>query len=258
VLRPLPAVFVATKVTLTEGAEPVPVEVRATPHVIIEAQFFDSKGQPAGRRPIQVSGLIDKVRWSYDVVGNPALPNADGKLVAYVPHGLENVQLRCLPSMRGDEVLLLRKVKGEPLNNMLLPGQLSFDVISLGKVTDDVKGIEIVQYAAPILLVKVSAKDGQVLKEPAVTAVYSPRKWQLAKGPFGTDERPSDVGFGKQEDGRFRSWKLIPDEEATVTAHAEGYTGKSLPVKLAEGETKEIEIVLEKAPPKDDPKDGKK
>jgi hypothetical protein len=245
--RPLPAVFVATKVTLKEGAEPEPVEVRATPHVVIEAQVYDSKGQPTRGSGYSVSGQLDKVRW----VGQMRA-DADGKMVAYVPHGLENAGL-IFAGGSEHVVLRWRKVRDEPLKNIVLPSVGNISSISLSTLTDDVKGIEIVQYAAPVLLVKVSAKDGQQLKEAAVTAMYGPGKEQF-RGAVGTDGRPSEVRFVHQEDGRFRSMLLFPDEETTVTAHAEGYTDRSVQVKLAEGATKEIEIVLEKAPQKNDEK----
>src|SRR5205823_662282 len=43
---PVPAVFVGTKVVLKDGANPDPVEVRAVPHVVVEAQYYDSGGKP--------------------------------------------------------------------------------------------------------------------------------------------------------------------------------------------------------------------
>jgi hypothetical protein len=245
--RPLQAAFVATKVTLAEGMEPEPVEVRASPHVIIEAQFCDGKGQPRPSPPVTVYGTIDN---KFGPIGY-ARPNADGKLVVYVPHGAENVQLNLFTVSSDDDVLRWRRTKDGPLNNSRRP--------NLGTVTDDVKGIEVLQYAVPILLVKVSTKDGQKLKDPAVTAMYGPGKGMFRSGTFATNGRPSDVRFVHQEDGRFRSAQLFPDEETTVTAHADGYASKSVSVKLAEGEKKEIEIVLEKAPAtKDDTTDGTK
>jgi hypothetical protein len=106
-----------------------------------------------------------------------------------------------------------------------------------------------------MLLVKVSAKDGQKLNNPAVTIAYGPGKRSSRFAGFVVaGGRRSDVRFVQQEDGRFRTMSLFPDEETTVTAHADGYASQSVPVKLPEGETKEIEIVLEKAPEKNDEK----
>jgi len=50
----------------------------------------------------------------------------------------------------------------------------------------------------------------------------------------------------KQEDGRWRSSQLLPDEEITVTINAEGYKPYTEKLKLGEGITKEIKGELEK------------
>jgi hypothetical protein len=130
-----------------------------------------------------------------------------------------------------------RKAKGEPLSRAR--------EIDLGTLDRDVKGIEIIRYDAPILLVKVTAKDGSKPKGAGLTAVY-PEEKGLKERRFGQNGRESDVFFEEQEDGRFRSEQLLPDEEVTVIAHAEGYQDGETKVKLAEGTTKDIEIVLEK------------
>ena len=56
-----------------------------------------------------------------------------------------------------------------------------------------------------------------------------------------------DVYFEKQEDGRWRSSQMFPDEEVTITGSAEGYASKSEKVKIPEAETKELKFTLEKA-----------
>jgi RNA polymerase sigma factor (sigma-70 family) len=242
--RPVPAVFIGMRVTLKDGAEPEPIEVRATPHVIIEAQYVDSKGQPTRGHSCHVFGQLDKMPWFGEAKAGP-----DGKMVAYVPHGLERVQLNLMTNEHG--ALRWRRTKDGPLNNT--------HRVDLGTVNDDVMGIEVVRYTAPIVLVKVAAKDGQPLKDPAVTAVYGAGKRPYEGQLIAAKGRHSDVSFEKQEDGRFRSEQLFPDEETTVTAHADGYASQSVQVKLPEGATKEIEIVLEKAAAKaEDKKEEKK
>jgi protocatechuate 3,4-dioxygenase beta subunit len=242
--RPLPAVFAPSTVTLKDGPDPEPIEVRASPHVVIEAQFYDSKGKPTRGHNPHIFGQMDKAPWFGE-----AKVDADGKMVAYVPHGLENVQLNLMTNEHG--ALRWRKTKDGPLDNS--------HRVNLGTVTDDVKGIEIIRYTAPIVIVKVSAQDGQKLKDPAVTAVYGPGKGRFSGMLISAGGRRSDVSFEKQEDGRFRSSQLFPDEDTTVTAHADGYASQSVQVKLPEGETKEIEIVLvREAEKKDDKKDENK
>jgi hypothetical protein len=135
-------------------------------------------------------------------------------------------------------VLRHRLKAGAPLHNNRQ--------VDLGTVNDDVKGIEIIRYTAPIVLVKVVDKNGKRLKEVGVTATYRQGKGQFPGGLILKKGRTSDVSFEEQEDGRFRSSQLFPDEEVTITGHADGYTSKSTKIKLAEGTSKDVEIVLEK------------
>ncbi|HEV3435707.1 MAG TPA: carboxypeptidase-like regulatory domain-containing protein, partial [Gemmata sp.] len=230
----VPGVFVGTKVTLKAGDTPEPVEVRAVPHVTIEAQYLDSQGKPTRGHGCHIFGQFDGVFWFGEAKADP-----NGKVVAQVPHGLENTQVDLMTNEHG--VLRWRKAKGEPLNNNRQ--------VQLKTMIDDVKGIEIIRYTAPILLVKVTTKDGSKTVNPAVTAQYGSGKGQFP-GMLIVGGRNSDVSFEHQEDGRFRSSQLFPDEEVTITAHADGYASKSEKAKLAESTTKEIELVLDKEPGK--------
>jgi hypothetical protein len=225
---------------LKAGAEPVVLEVKAVPHVTIEAQYLDSKGKTTRGHAPHVFGQIDGVPWFGE-----AKADANGKVVVQVPHGLEGVQLTMMTNEHGS--LRWRKKKDDALSNNR--------TMMLGTLTDDVRGIEIVRYTAPILTVKVTTKDGGKPVKPAVTAVYAPGKGRNEGRFILRNGRQSDVSFEEQEDGRYRSSQLFPDEEVTVSGHAEGYASKSEKVKLEEGTTKEIEIVLDtKAEKKEDAK----
>ena len=226
----VPGVFVGTKITLKADSNSEPVEVRAVPHVTIEAQYLDSQGKPTRGHEGHIFGKLDGTFWF-----GQAKVDSKGKMTAEVPHGLENTQLDLMTNEHG--VLRWRKGKGEPLNNNRK--------VELNTMNDDVKGIEIIHYTAPILLVKVTTKDGSKAINSAVTAKYSSGKGQF---PYGLNigGRTSDVSFEHQEDGRFRSEQLFPDEEVIITAYADGYTSKNEKLSLAEKSTKEIEIVLEK------------
>ena len=48
-VRPLPGVFTPRKVVLKDGETPEPLEIRASPHVVIEAQWVDGTGQADDR-----------------------------------------------------------------------------------------------------------------------------------------------------------------------------------------------------------------
>jgi hypothetical protein len=229
--RRLPAVFLRQRLILKEGKQPDSLEVRATPHVVIEAQHYDSKGKKTRGHSFFVFGQLDGNPWF-----GQGKQDADGKVTALVPHGLEQAQLDLMTNEHG--VLRHRKTKNDPRSNKRR--------VDLGTLQADVKGIEIIRYTAPILLVKVVAKDGGILKDVGVTATYPEGKGQFGGGLILAKGRNSDVSFEKQENGRFRSSQLFPDQEATVTGHAEGYASRSQKVKLAEGTTKEIVIELAK------------
>jgi beta-lactamase regulating signal transducer with metallopeptidase domain len=230
--RPLPAVFVPMSVTLKDGEKPETLEVRAVPHVLVEAQYLDSKGKPTRGHDCFVFGQMDGNNFWH----TQGRANADGKIVARVPHGLRNVRLDLMTNEHG--VLRHRKAPNGPLSNRRQ--------VDLGTLTDDVKGIEVIRYVAPILLVKVVAKDGYKLKNVQVSAAYPEGKNQFGGKLILKGGLNSDVSFEEQEDGRFRSSQLFPDEEVTITGHAEGYKTASQKVKLPEGTTKEITITLEK------------
>jgi protocatechuate 3,4-dioxygenase beta subunit len=240
---PVPGVFVARKITLEAGKQPEPLAVRAVPHVTVEARYFDSKGKPTRGHECFIWGQLDKMFWHDE---GPA--DKSGKIVARAPHGLEKAQIDLMTNEHG--VLRWRKTKGGPLHNSRK--------INLGTLNDDVKGIEIIRYTAPILLVKVRAKDGTKLKNVGVTAEYRPGRGQYEGRLIRRDGRHSDVSFEHQPDGRYRSSQLLPDEDVTVIGHADGYRSRSVKLKVAEGVTKDIEIVLdEKAPAKSEKKEKK-
>jgi beta-lactamase regulating signal transducer with metallopeptidase domain/uncharacterized GH25 family protein len=229
--KEVPAVFVAQKLTLKEGETPEPLEIRAAPQVVIEAQWLDGKGQPSWGFESHVFGQIDGTFWF-----GTAKPDAKGKVVARVPHGLENVQLNLMTNEHG--AIKYRTARGEPLRG----GRR----IMLGTLDHDVKGIEIHHYKAPLAIVKVEAKDGKPVADAVVSADYADDensrdgRMILAKGVM------SDVSFEKQEDGRYRSMQLSPDREVTLKAQADGYSPASAKIKLPEGETKEVVLTLGK------------
>lgn len=238
---PVPAVFLGTKVVLKADAKPEPVEVRAVPHVVIEGQYYDSKGKPCRGFGPHVAGELDGIPWFAEAKCK------DGKFVCNVPHGLQDVSLGLVSNEHGS--LRWRKKAGEPLNNT--------SQVQLGTLTDDVTGFEVVAYTAPILLVTVKAPDGVKAENVSVTAVYGAGKaMQEGVRLFSAKGRRSDVSFEGLAGGKYQSSQLFPDEEVTVVAYADGYESKPATLKLAEGTTKEIELTLE--PAKDEPKKAEK
>jgi protocatechuate 3,4-dioxygenase beta subunit len=232
--QPLPAVFISQKVVLKEGAEQAPVEVRAVPHVVFEAQYYDGKGKPGRGHECFVFGRIDNHPWF-----GQAKPDASGKIVARLPHGLEDVRVDLMTNEHG--VLRWRKSKEAPLQ--------SSRQITLGTLNDDVKGIELIHYKAPILVINGLDKEGQQVKGMKAQVSYQPGRVEKQRGMFINGVQ-GDVYLEKQEDGRWRSSQMFPDEDVTVRVVAEGYTNATMQLRLPEGEIREVSLTLEKAPEK--------
>lgn len=165
-VRPLPGVFTPRKVVLKEGETPEPLEIRASPHVVIEAQWVDGQGKPTTGFANHIFGQIDGGYWFGEAKVGP-----DGKSVALVPHGLENVQINTMTNEH--HAIRWRKAKGEPLSRSR--------IIMLGTLDHDVKGIEIVHYNAPIVIVKGETKAGKPV--PGLKIGITPqRKSKPCKG----------------------------------------------------------------------------
>src|SRR5262249_57609589 len=97
---------------------------------------------------------------------------------------------------------------------------------------DDVKGIEIIHYVAPILIVEGRDKDGKQIKDFKVKVTYLSGARKREPGVTFKNDVQGDVYQEKQEDGRWRTEQMLPDEEVTVTVSAEGYKSHSEELKL--------------------------
>jgi beta-lactamase regulating signal transducer with metallopeptidase domain len=229
-LRLLPGVFTPHTVELKAGQAIEPLEIRAVPHVVVGAQIYNSKGQKRSGHEIDLIGDIDGDFWSAR-----CQPTADGTYRFLAPHGLENAQMMLVTNEHS--ALQFRSSKGAPL--------LHSRNIQLGTLDHDVKGIEIIRYEAPIILVGAKTKDGKPLKDLKASVNYtesnSPRdgKYILKSG------MRSDVSLEDQGDGRYRTSQLVPDREVEVTVSVDGFAPASRKVKLPEGKNEEVTLVLE-------------
>ena len=84
----MPAVFAPRKLTLKAGETPEPLEIRATPHVLIEGGWVDSQGKPRSGWALMINGRIDGQFWH-----TQGQVSAEGKFSVKVPHGLEKSQI---------------------------------------------------------------------------------------------------------------------------------------------------------------------
>jgi hypothetical protein len=229
--RELPGVFAAKTVTITEGQPAPAVEIRALPHVVIDGQWFDSKGEPKTGWSSFVFGRMDGGFWQ-----SMTHPDSQGRFSVKVPHGLEQTQV----DISTNEHASMRHRMGK--SGPLVAGRQ----LMLGTLDHDVRGIEIVRYAAPIIVINATTKDGKQIEGFRAKVEYtspdsSPEKNVHVAGGGGKRDAIQD----EQNDGRYRTSQLLPDCEVNVTVSADGYTEASRKMTLAEGKTEEVTLILD-------------
>ena len=162
-------------------------------------------------------------------------PDAQGRFSLKVPHGLEDVEL----DISTNEHASTRHRIGK--GGSLVEGRR----VKMGTLDHDVKGIEIVRYEAPIILIGATTKDGQPVKGFRPSVDYAgPEPRRGGKFVLKGGGR-SDVSLQDHGDGRYRTSQLVPDREVTVTVKADGFATASRNLKLPEGKTEEVTFVLE-------------
>jgi hypothetical protein len=227
----LPEVFAPTKLEIQEGETPAPLEIHALPSVVIEGHWVDSKGQPKGGWTSSVFGQMDGSSWIAQTY-----PDPQGRFLLKVPHGLENAQM----NIGTYEHATMRHRIGK--DAPLVEGRR----VQLGTLDHDVKDIEIVRYVSPIIVINATRKDGKQFKDFQAAVEYT--------GPAGENRERSVrvVGGGKkrdviqdeQYDGRYRTTRMLPDKEVTVSVSADGFEGASRKFSLPEGKIEEVTFVL--------------
>jgi len=258
--RAPPGVFGPKRLSLMAGETTVSVVVRAVPQVVIEGQFYDSAGKPRlGHEPmlwgrIDAWGRAEKEQswmkalsklWGgtgQEDRGDPGnfyfangTMDTNGHFIVRAPKGLKEAKLDL--STNEHSALRVRMAKDGPLSNLTRG-------IGLSTLDHDIRGIEVVRYEAPILLVKVVAEYGTPVEKAKLDIEYGKgRGPREGRGGF-VDGR--DVHYERQSDGCLRTEQLLPDEEFTVTVSAEGHNSRSENMKLAEGAIRELEFKLQK------------
>jgi hypothetical protein len=221
-------VFTGQTIELKQDGTAQSIEIRAVPHVVIEMQCKTSAGKAWNGRQVGVRVVGTSARGWFTV---SAAPDANRKIVVKVPE-----RAHCLPmDLFTNEFTSLRwRRSGGRLDNSLR--------VELGAIDADERGYEIICYEAPVALVKPVAEDGTPVTGSTVKADYSE-----GYGPnLNKYVVRGDVRFDKQDDGRWRSISLLPDEQFMVFVNADGFKPKSEKVMLPEGAVKEIEVKLQR------------
>lgn len=229
--RPLRDVFVHQSVTFEQGKAAQSLEIRAVPHVVVEIQQLDSAGKPRKGQVVDLTGQSGPAAWWSD--HQPPDPN--GKIVIKAPKGLTEARLRIIKNEH-------------QASRFRWPGDKKLfndDPIRLGTLKDDIKGLEVIYYTAPSVVVRAVAEDPSPIQGFKCQAIYANDK-RPDRDPGGwVSGGQGDVRFEKQTDGRWRSIMLLPDESFLLVVEAEGYRPWAERFSLAEGAVKEVEARLQ-------------
>jgi hypothetical protein len=236
-------VFVPMEVTIAADAAVSPLEIRAIPHVVLKGRFFNSKGEPRASHEQHVFGRINGQHY----FAQSTVPGPDGWYEFKLPHGIEEVRMSFTTNEHSS--LRWRLRPGEPL-------QYGYHG-HLDKLEEDFTTIEVIRYAAPMLLLKAVDEQGNQLRDFVPNSKYKTRPAEANRGRFISGAQ-GDIGFEDQPDGRWRSSQMLPDEETTITLVKEGYTAEPQVVSLNEGDTRELVFVLKKKPSDDGQKEAPK
>jgi beta-lactamase regulating signal transducer with metallopeptidase domain/uncharacterized GH25 family protein len=227
-----PAVFLPQEVVLASGVEPTPLEIRGLPSVLIEGQILDSQGKPTRGHYSRLWAKFAGKTFHSEVPCDES-----GRVSVRVPKGLEEAKLYLQSNVRS--ALRHRLAPGGPVSNQT--------VIELGKLDSDVHGIEILRYAAPILVLNAVTEDGRPAEgfKPRLSYITMDNpKDPKARWISGVE---GDVNFEKQENGGWRSDGMLPDEEVIVRVEADGYEPLEQIMRFAEGSETELKATLKKA-----------
>jgi protocatechuate 3,4-dioxygenase beta subunit len=197
-----PAVFLPMNVNLSVQEPPEPVEFRAVPHVTVRVQNVDGAGKPTPGREVALIGKLEK-GGDYQIKG---VPDEHGRIVALMPKGAYVTML-----IFGDanRVKRFRQGKDGPLSDDTQP--------RLGTLDEDVDDLFVVYYKAPVVAVRVLGADGRAVKDCRVNVRYPQPEVQGGRAPLR-----DSVNFEQQEDGRWRSRGILPDQEFTLEVESKG------------------------------------
>ena len=232
VKQPLPAVFISKTVILKKGG--TSVEFKAVPHVVMEAQRLNSRGEKREGRTIHLIGSLRNDTWMASAESSPT-----GEYRVLVPKGLSGASISLIYDP--DSAFQYRLRPDSPLQY----GRQ----FELGRIDQDLKGVEIIHYAAPTLVISVTTKDGKPIEDLLPSVDYTDPEYDgrsnklYHQGKSG--ESQTDVPFDDLGVGKFRTIQLVPDREVNVTIRAEGFKPESRKITLPEGKTEEMKFELE-------------
>ena len=229
---PVRDVFLHQKFHLEAGQSEQSLDIHAVPYVVATFQQVDSQGKPHKTHEITASGRFGDEGWWWD-----GRPDENGRIEIKIPKGLTDA--RFVLMVNEHQSTRYRWSDDSPWQNeheMRAP-----------MVNQDLNDITAMYYTAPILVVSAVAEDGSAIPDFKCQITYPEGKKPYTESPHWINGNKGDVNFEKQQDGRWRSTQLLPDEDLTLTVEAPGFQSWSQTVTLAEGATREIKATLQKA-----------
>jgi len=220
-------VFAFQTIDIKDNSEPL--KFQAFPTINITVKNVDSSGQPKRGFEFTAWGFFPGGKgWFAEQSTRPQ----SGVCVAKIPRGLEKVGLTFMDNEHGS--FRVRRKPGAELE--------AVSRIELGTVNEDVSGIEVVRYKAPVLLVKAVDSNGETVKDVKVTAQAA----DVVNTEDSHDRTDTGFHFEKQQDGRWRSSQLLPDLNVRVSVEKAGWTTEPQEISLKEGAEQELEFVMQK------------
>lgn len=229
--HPVPDVFTHQKVWLESGTPTQWMEIRAVPHVLITIQQLDSRLKPHKNHEINLSGRLGDTGW-----WGEGRPDENGRILLKAPQGLANARFDLL--VNEHQSTRYRWSDDSPWRN---ENQITTPILA-----HDTNEMSVIYYTSPVLLVRAVSEDGTAIPDFKCRLVYSEDRKPYEQRPHWINGIQGDVLFEKQQDGRWRSESLLPDENVTLTVEAPGFQSWSQSYVLTEGTTQEIEPRLQK------------
>jgi len=228
---PVSDVFLHQKLQIQAGQATQSIEIHAVPHILLGIQQLDGQGHPHKTHEVHVSGRLGDTAW-----WGEGRPDQDGRIVVKVPQGLADVRIVLM--VNEHQSTRYRWSNDSPWRNE--------NEMTAAILDHDTNEISVMYYTAPILLIRAVAEDGSAISAFKCQATYANDRKPYTQAPHWINGDSGDVRFEKQQDGRWRSTSLLPDEDLLLTVEAEGFRTWSQSLNLAEGATREMEAELQK------------
>jgi beta-lactamase regulating signal transducer with metallopeptidase domain len=225
--EPTPAVFIPKVIDVTEDSVAKGVTIQADPHVMLAGRYVNSKGEPCSFHVPRVFGRMDEsFLSSFSTEATKDAKTGEFKLM--VPRGMRDARVEFTTN---EHTALKVQLPGKEMSTWRF---YTFPVMN-----EDIVGIKVIRYVAPLLLVSVVDEAGQPVADADIRVNYRVEMKDPSPGIRSTS-------FEKQGGGVYRSSSLCPDAEFVVTATKGDLKSEPRTMTLGEGVTERVTLKLGK------------